>query len=105
MHVRMHMARAHMHAHAHVPQVIGTLSAARDGSAALLPGRAAPGRILVCIGYCRWGRGQLQGEMMRGSWRTCPAKTADLFEGDQESLWERLRQGERLTAQPSVYAD
>ena len=61
-------------------------------------GEASAGctELAICFqGYCRWGRDQLQGEIARGSWEICEARSEDVLHAD-EGLWQRLRDGDRL---------
>jgi putative transcriptional regulator len=44
------------------------------------------------IGLCVWGRGQLQAEVARGEWLVRTARAEDIFSGEPERLWERLRE-------------
>ncbi|MFC0820902.1 YqgE/AlgH family protein [Moraxella marmotae] len=34
---------------------------------------------LLCMGYCNWGRGQLDAEIRAGDWYVCPADLPTLF--------------------------
>jgi hypothetical protein len=48
------------------------------------------GRILrarLFIGLCVWGRGQLDAELDRQSWRMVPGSPNDLFSPAPERLW------------------
>lgn len=37
---------------------------------------------MVLMGFCSWGRGQLEKEIKEGSWLACPAKSEILFHKD-----------------------
>ena len=52
-------------------------------------------RTMLFIGYCRWGRNQLAGEIQRGSWELCKATPEDVLRGDPD-LWDELRGSERI---------
>lgn len=55
-----------------------SLTTSRD----ILADLANPAKIshyLLCMGFCSWGRGQLENEIKAGSWLTCPAKIDVLF--------------------------
>jgi putative transcriptional regulator len=45
------------------------------------------GRIRVFAGYAGWGPGQLEDEITRDDWIVDPARAADVFCEDAESLW------------------
>ena len=49
---------------------------------------AGPGRAIFLLGYAGWGAGQLEREMMSGSWVTVPYDPELLF-GDDETKWEK----------------
>jgi putative transcriptional regulator len=49
-------------------------------------------RARLFIGLCVWGRGQLQAEVARGEWLVRTARAEDIFSGEPERLWERLRE-------------
>ena len=46
--------------------------------------------LQVYAGYAGWFPGQLQAEIMRGSWSTVKANVELLFDTDRASIWERL---------------
>jgi len=52
-------------------------------------------RAMIFIGHCKWGRGQLQHELARGSWTLCAARAADVLEADEGS-WDQLQASGRL---------
>lgn len=47
-----------------------------------------PRRAIFALGYAGWGAGQLEREMLSGSWITVPYD-ADLLFGDDETKWEK----------------
>jgi len=71
--------------------LIGRLSAARASARAA---RSEP-HAIVFIGHCKWGRGQLQNEIARGSWSLCEATSGDVLEAGDAS-WQRLQESGRL---------
>lgn len=50
------------------------------------------------IGYSGWGPGQLDGELLRGSWHVVPGSGDQVFSREPESLWQQLRPPEILRA-------
>ena len=48
------------------------------------------GKVRFFSGYAGWAPGQLDVELNRGSWRIAPARKADLFDDDPQSLWDYL---------------
>ena len=46
-------------------------------------------------GHCRWGRNQLQGEIARGSWELCEARSDDVLYAD-DGLYESIRRSGRV---------
>lgn len=50
---------------------------------------AGPKQSLTAIGYSGWGPGQLEHEIQRNGWLTCPADKAIVFENDVEIIYER----------------
>lgn len=67
------------------------LRAAADG--------AGPRKAVLALGYSGWGPGQLEGEIQRNGWLTCPADDAILFDDDAESKWARALR--KIGADPS----
>lgn len=62
-------------------------------------------RLRVFAGYSGWGPGQLEREMAEDSWIVAPARAADVFTSEPESLWRRVLQRlgpeyERLSEMP-----
>jgi putative transcriptional regulator len=42
------------------------------------------------IGHSGWATGQLDSELVRGSWHVVAADTDEIFSGETDSLWNRL---------------
>ena len=59
-----------------------------------------PAVALAFMGYCKWGRGQLQGEIARGSWALCEARCEDIVSSDVRRQWDELRRSDRIIAEP-----
>jgi putative transcriptional regulator len=58
-----------------------------------------PKRVRAFAGYAGWGPGQLDGEMLSGSWHVFPGDAKLVFDADPESVWEKLiRRTELLIA-------
>ena len=49
----------------------------------------ADGDAKFFVGYAGWGAGQLESELETGSWLTCPADPAHVFEAG-EKIWSKL---------------
>ena len=51
--------------------------------------------LRIFAGYAGWEAGQLEGELLQGSWHRFPSTEADVFGSDQNDLWRRVlrRQG------------
>jgi putative transcriptional regulator len=47
-----------------------------------------PAKSLVIFGYSGWGPGQLESEMMRGSWYTSPESPDLVFDVDRAKVWD-----------------
>lgn len=47
-----------------------------------------PRHALMALGYAGWGAGQLEMEIGRNGWLTCPATPELLFEGDNERKYD-----------------
>merc|ERR1712137_1395338 len=47
--------------------------------------------LLLFRGHASWGQTQLDGELRNGSWSTCHAEAADVFEVPSDMLWDHLR--------------
>ena len=65
----------------------------------LAPDDVVPGveHVRLFSGYAGWGRAQLDGEILSGSWLVIPSLVDDVFAEDPETLWTRVlrRQGGR----------
>ncbi|MEM9250476.1 MAG: YqgE/AlgH family protein [Pseudomonadota bacterium] len=46
-----------------------------------------PDRSLMALGYAGWGPGQLEGEIARNAWLTCPARSELVFSTDPDAKW------------------
>lgn len=46
--------------------------------------------LRVFSGYAGWGRGQLEAELLLGSWIVVDARTSDAFELHPEGMWDRV---------------
>lgn len=62
---------------------ISVLKAIADGK--------GPKKSLFALGYAGWGPGQLEGEIARGDWLSAPADETLIFDGDAESMWDRVQ--------------
>ena len=56
-------------------------------------------KAICFVGYCRWGRNQLQGEIHRGSWGMCNSTVEDVLSAEP-GLWDALRTSGRLIDLP-----
>lgn len=54
-----------------------------------IAGGAGPARALLALGYAGWARGQLETEMQANGWLTCPADPTLVFDGMNETKYER----------------
>ena len=50
---------------------------------------AGPKRALFLLGYAGWAPGQLENEIKRQDWVTAPADIELIFDGDEETKWDR----------------
>lgn len=78
--------------------LVAAVSALTDsmGRARDTRGEGGGAHAIICIGHCSWGRGQLQGELDRGSWQMFEARTDDVYAPNRTGdLWDRLRARER----------
>ena len=48
-----------------------------------------PKRALFLLGYAGWAPGQLENELKRQDWVTAPADIELMFDGDEETKWDR----------------
>lgn len=46
-----------------------------------------PADCLLALGYAGWGPGQLEGELARNGWLTCPARPEIVFATPDEQKW------------------
>ncbi|GMA18607.1 YqgE/AlgH family protein [Arsenicicoccus piscis] len=62
--------------------------------------------LRVFAGYAGWSAGQLESEVVEGSWYVVDAEPLDLFTADSDTLWRRVlrRQPDRL-AYVAYYPD
>jgi putative transcriptional regulator len=62
---------------------------------------------LLCFGYCSWGPGQLERELMEGEWHLVRGSAEDLFESDPHQLWAQMlrRHGGRIATLATLPAD
>ena len=62
-------------------------------------------QLRVFVGLSAWSPGQLEGELLRGSWFRTTARSEDVF-GDPEGLWRRvLRRMGGTTGRWSTWAE
>lgn len=47
-------------------------------------------KVRILTGYAGWAPGQLETEFRRGDWVVMPARQADIFDADPDSLWDKL---------------
>ncbi|MGH3443161.1 MAG: YqgE/AlgH family protein [Nitriliruptorales bacterium] len=66
------------------------------------PGLSGAGRLRVFAGHAGWVGGQLEAEVMGGSWFIVDAEPGDVFSADPEELWTTVlrRQGGVFTTVP-----
>jgi len=48
-----------------------------------------PKMAALALGYAGWSAGQLEGELARNGWLTCPADRDLIFGSDDDGKWER----------------
>jgi putative transcriptional regulator len=46
--------------------------------------------VFLCFGYAGWANGQLEKEVLEGSWFTSPATKELIFNADPKQLWRQL---------------
>lgn len=63
------------------------LTTSRDVLEAVAAG-GGPRRMLVALGYCGWGPGQLERELLDNSWLSVPAQRGLMFEHPLEGRWQ-----------------
>ncbi len=49
-----------------------------------------PTRLRVFAGYSGWSPGQLEAEILEGSWYVVPGRAADAFHESPQSLWQQV---------------
>lgn len=59
----------------------------REALEAISRNDGSPRRARLALGYAGWGAGQLEGEIRRNIWLTCPADEALVFGVREEDLW------------------
>lgn len=64
------------------------LSTTQDVIRAITKGKG-PRRATMMLGYAGWGAGQLEEEIARNAWLTCPASEAMIFDNDLETKYDR----------------
>ena len=81
-----------------VTSLLGTLN---DEAATASAASAATPPMAACVikGYARWGRGQLEDEIARGSWEICDGAIEDVLHSSGEAQWDELRRSGRLLEQ------
>jgi putative transcriptional regulator len=47
-----------------------------------------PRRFRLYLGHAGWGPGQLEGELIDGSWMLAPASASLIFDGAPEQMWD-----------------
>jgi putative transcriptional regulator len=73
----------------------------RDVLEGLLAGEQQSDELRLFIGHSGWGAGQLDGELLRGSWDVVRADQGSVFPSDPDNLWRSLSMSERLFARSS----
>lgn len=69
-----------------------SLTATLEILRAIATGRG-PRKYLVALGYSGWASGQLEEEIAANGWLTSAADPAVIFDGDQETKYERALRG------------
>lgn len=70
------------------------LSAASAALEELVP-MTSDQQLRVFIGYAGWAQGQLESELLEGSWFLRPAEPELIFATDVDEVWRRLYEGRR----------
>ena len=65
------------------------LTATIDILRAIMAGRG-PRLMLMTLGYSGWQPGQLEGEIARNGWLTCPATESILFGNDMSGIYDKV---------------
>jgi putative transcriptional regulator len=63
-----------------------------------------PDRLRFFIGYAGWAPGQLDNEMVHGSWRVLPGSVEHVFAREPGTLWNRLKPAQEQRAATDVKA-
>ena len=63
------------------------------------------GRLMLFSGYCKWKKGQLEREILRGTWSVCKGRLEDVLNDSVESMWEEIRGGERLLNPQELFVE
>jgi putative AlgH/UPF0301 family transcriptional regulator len=66
------------------------LVSSRDPLEKALALGTSPAKLRLYLGYCGWGRGQLENEVELGAWYIFNATPSLVFDSDPASLWSRL---------------
>ncbi|MCP4769584.1 MAG: YqgE/AlgH family protein [Gammaproteobacteria bacterium] len=74
---------------AHVAEDV-YISSDRSVLEAALAAKKPASELRLYIGYSGWAAGQLDSELVRGSWHVVAAGTDAVFSGETDSLWDRL---------------
>ncbi len=67
----------------------------------LLKGEEPSDELRLFIGHSGWAAGQLDAELLRGSWDVLRADVSTVFRTEPESLWELLSMSGRIFARSS----
>jgi len=72
--------------------VLGDLhfSGDRERLESLLDEGAPAGELSLFLGHAGWSPGQLDREIVRGSWDVLPADMSQIFEMDRDTMWSEL---------------
>ncbi len=64
-----------------------TLTTSKDIIDAIAKGQG-PKHIFIALGYSGWGEGQLEDEIIKNSWLTCPAEQKIIFDYPPHKRWQ-----------------
>ena len=72
--------------------VVGNIyfSGDRERLETLLDGGKPVGELNLFLGHSGWSKGQLDAEILRGSWDVLPADASQIFEMDRDTMWSKL---------------
>jgi len=73
-------------------------SGERDLLEKLMAGKPKTDEIHLFLGHAGWAPGQLDGELVRGSWDVVPADAFTVFGKDPERMWHELSEDSRVIA-------